>query len=86
MNLCVIPARGGSKRIPRESIRPFAGKPMISHAIGAAQKSRFFSKIIASKDNAEEFYTRALTLPLYPAMTDADVILVCESLKKALSF
>lgn len=53
MNLCVIPARGGSKRIPRKNIRPFAGKPMIAYAIHAAQKSELFSKIIVSTDDAE---------------------------------
>lgn len=53
MNLCVIPARGGSKRIPRKNIRPFAGKPMIAYAIHAAQKSGLFSKIIVSTDDAE---------------------------------
>lgn len=36
MRLAVIPARGGSKRIPRKNIRPFAGKPMILYAIEAA--------------------------------------------------
>ena len=53
MNLCVIPARGGSQRIPRKNIRPFAGKPMIAHAIQAAQKSGLFSKIVVSTDDAE---------------------------------
>ena len=53
MNLCVIPARGGSKRIPRKNIRPFAGKPMIAYAIQAAQTSGLFSKIVVSTDDAE---------------------------------
>ena len=53
MNLCVIPARGGSKRIPRKNIRPFAGKPIIAYAIRAAQKSELFSKIIVSTDDEE---------------------------------
>lgn len=53
MNLCVIPARGGSKRIPRKNIRPFAGKPIIAYAIQAAQKSGLFTKIIISTDNEE---------------------------------
>ena len=53
MNLCVIPARGGSKRIPRKNIRVFAGKPMIAYAIDAAQKSGLFSRIIVSTDDKE---------------------------------
>lgn len=53
MNLCVIPARGGSKRIPRKNIRLFAGKPMIAYAIGAAQKSGLFNRIVVSTDDEE---------------------------------
>jgi len=53
MNLCVIPARGGSKRIPRKNIKPFAGKPMIAYAIEAATDSRLFSRIIVSTDDPE---------------------------------
>ena len=53
MNLCVIPARGGSKRIPRKNILPFRGKPMIAWSIQAAQKSGCFDKIIVSTDDQE---------------------------------
>ena len=53
MNLCVIPARGGSKRIPRKNIKPFAGKPMIAYAIEVAQKSGLFSRIVVSTDDEE---------------------------------
>jgi N-acylneuraminate cytidylyltransferase len=53
MNLCVIPARGGSKRIPRKNIRVFAGKPMIAYAIQAAQKSGLFGRIVVSTDDEE---------------------------------
>lgn len=53
MNLCVIPARGGSKRIPRKNIRVFCGKPMIAWSIEAAQSSGCFDQIIVSTDNAE---------------------------------
>lgn len=51
--LAVIPARGGSKRIPRKNVRPFAGKPMITYAIVAAQDSGVFSRIVVSTDDAE---------------------------------
>ena len=53
MNIAIIPARGGSKRIPRKNIKPFAGKPMIAYAIEAAQKSAIFDVIYVSTDDAE---------------------------------
>lgn len=53
MIVAVIPARGGSKRIPRKNIRPFAGKPIIAYSIAAAQKSRLFDRIVVSTDDAE---------------------------------
>ena len=53
MNLCVIPARGGSKRIPRKNIREFCGKPMIAHAIEAAKASRIFDCLLVSTDSEE---------------------------------
>jgi len=53
MNLCVIPARGGSKRIPRKNIRFFAGKPMISYAIEAARQCGLFRHIIVSTEDNE---------------------------------
>lgn len=51
--LAVIPARGGSKRIPRKNIRSFAGKPMISYAIEAARASQAFDRVIVSTDDNE---------------------------------
>lgn len=53
MNLALIPARGGSKRIPRKNIKVFAGKPMIAYAIAAAQASNLFEHIVVSTDDAE---------------------------------
>lgn len=53
MNLAIIPARGGSKRIPRKNIKPFFGKPMIAYAINAAQSSKIFDRIIVSTDDEE---------------------------------
>ena len=53
MNLCVIPARGGSKRIPRKNIRDFCGKPIIARSIDAAKASGCFDQIIVSTDDAE---------------------------------
>ena len=53
MRLAVIPARGGSKRIPRKNVRPFAGQPMICHAIDAARAAGVFDRIVVSTDDAE---------------------------------
>ena len=53
MNLCVIPARGGSKRIPRKNIKEFCGKPMIAWSIEAAKASDCFDRIIVSTDDEE---------------------------------
>lgn len=53
MNIAVIPARGGSKRIPRKNIKPFAGKPMIAYAIEAALGSGLFAHVVVSTDDPE---------------------------------
>lgn len=53
MNVAVIPARGGSKRIPRKNVKPFAGKPMIAHSIDSALASGVFDKVIVSTDDLE---------------------------------
>lgn len=53
MRLAVIPARGGSKRIPRKNIKPFQGKPMIGYAIAAALASGAFDRVIVSTDDEE---------------------------------
>lgn len=53
MKIAVIPARGGSKRIPRKNIKPFCGKPMIAWSIEAAKSSGLFGRIIVSTDDTE---------------------------------
>jgi N-acylneuraminate cytidylyltransferase len=53
MRIAVIPARGGSKRIPRKNIKTFNGKPMIAWSIEAAKTSGLFERIIVSTDDAE---------------------------------
>ena len=53
MRIAVIPARGGSKRIPRKNIKDFCGKPMIAWAIEVALQSRCFDSVIVSTDDAE---------------------------------
>lgn len=51
--LCIIPARGGSKRIPRKNIRPFRGRPIIAYPIEAALESGCFDEVMVSTDDAE---------------------------------
>ena len=53
MNIAIIPARGGSKRIPRKNIKNFCGKPMIAWSIEAARESGCFDHIIVSTDDQE---------------------------------
>ena len=53
MKIAVIPARGGSKRIPRKNIKLFCGKPMIAWSIEAARTSGLFDHIVVSTDDDE---------------------------------
>ncbi len=53
MNIAIIPARGGSKRIPRKNIRLFCGKPIINYSIENALHSGLFARTIVSTDDAE---------------------------------
>jgi N-acylneuraminate cytidylyltransferase len=53
MKVAIIPARGGSKRIPRKNIKPFCGKPILAYSIEAAIKSGIFDEIIVSTDDPE---------------------------------
>lgn len=52
MSLAILPARGGSKRIPRKNIQEFCGKPMIAWAIEAARASGLFDHIVVSTEDA----------------------------------
>lgn len=53
MKIAVIPARGGSKRVPRKNIKDFCGRPMIYWSINVAQESKLFDHIIVSTDDEE---------------------------------
>lgn len=92
MMLAVIPARGGSKRIPRKNIKLFAGKPMLGYAISVAQESGLFDAIVVSSEDAEILalaaklgatpFKRSETLaddytPTVPVI--ADTISACET-------
>ena len=52
-NLAIIPARGGSKRIPRKNIKTFLGKPIIAYSIQAALDSKLFDEVMVSTDDME---------------------------------
>jgi pseudaminic acid cytidylyltransferase len=52
-NICIIPARGGSKRIPRKNIKNFLGKPIIAYSIETAIKSNLFDEVMVSTDDVE---------------------------------
>ena len=52
-NLAIIPARGGSKRIPRKNIKDFLGKPIITYSIEAALRSKLFDEVMVSTDDEE---------------------------------
>ena len=53
MNIAIIPARGGSKRIPKKNIKEFAGKPLIAYSIEIAKNSNLFDRVIVSTDDDE---------------------------------
>ena len=53
MRVAIIPARGGSKRIPRKNIKFFCGKPIIAYSIEAALSSGCFDKVIVSTEDDE---------------------------------
>jgi len=52
-NIAIIPARGGSKRIPKKNIKPFFGKPLIAYSIETAKKSGLFDEVLVSTDCEE---------------------------------
>ena len=51
--VCIIPARGGSKRIARKNIKPFCGQPMLAYSIQAALASHCFDRVVVSTDDDE---------------------------------
>jgi len=53
VNLCVIPARGGSKRIPRKNLRDFCGRPIIAYSIETALESGCFDRVVVSTDDPD---------------------------------
>jgi pseudaminic acid cytidylyltransferase len=53
VRIAIIPARGGSVRVPRKNIRPFFGKPIIAYSIEVARSSGLFDQVIVSTDDVE---------------------------------
>ena len=51
--LAVIPARGGSKRIPKKNVRHMRGRPLLAYTVGAAVKSGLFERVVVTTDSAE---------------------------------
>jgi N-acylneuraminate cytidylyltransferase len=73
MNVAVIPARGGSKRIPRKNIKEFCGKPMIAWPIEEAKESGLFDHIIISTDDEEIAEVAKLCGAEVPFMREAEL-------------
>ena len=68
MRIAVIPARGGSKRVPRKNIRTFAGQPIIVWPIKAALSSGLFDQVVVSTDDAEIAEVARMAGALVPFM------------------
>lgn len=74
-NLCVIPARGGSKRIPKKNIKDFLGKPIIAYSIEVALNCRLFQEVMVSTDEeeiAEVAKTYGAKVPFIRSKENAD--------------
>jgi len=53
MRLAIIPARGGSKRIPRKNVKEFCGKPILAYSVEAALEAGIFDEVMVSTDDEE---------------------------------
>ena len=88
-NLCIIPARGGSKRIPRKNVRPFLGKPMLAYSIEAAKQSGLFDEIMVSTDDkviAEVACRYGVSVPfMRSAETASDYATTADVLKEVIA-
>jgi N-acylneuraminate cytidylyltransferase len=90
MNICIIPARGGSKRIHQKNIKDFNGKPIIAYSIEIAFKSNCFDRVIVSTDDdeiAEVAKKFGAEVPfIRPAFLGNDVIGILPVMKNALDW
>lgn len=84
--VCIIPARGGSKRFPRKNVALLLGKPLLAYTIEAAQASGVFDRVCVSSEDAEilqiarEYHAEALPRPEDLASDTAQVRHVCAHL------
>lgn len=83
-SLAIIPARGGSKRLPRKNVMDFLGRPIIAYTIEAALASGCFSRVVVSTDDAEiadisaRYHSDVVIRPAELATDEARVVDVCE--------
>ena len=83
MAVAIIPARGGSKRLPRKNVLPILGKPILSYPIKAALESKLFDSIIVSTEDEEiavaarAFGAKVIERPFELAGDRATVVEVC---------
>jgi len=90
--LAIIPARGGSKRVPRKNIKMLAGKPLIAHTIEVGLKSKYITRLVVSTEDAEianvsksfgaEVFARSMELAQDTTKTPPVMIGVVEGLEK----
>ena len=73
MKVALIPARGGSKRIPGKNIKPFVGRPLLSYPIAAAKASGLFDRIIVSTDSEAVAYVARAQGAEVPFMRSAEL-------------
>lgn len=90
MNIAIIPARGGSKRIPKKNIKEFSGKPIIYYSINAAIQSKLFDEVVVSTDDneiAEVALSYGAKVPfLRPKKLSDDYIGTHDVVKHAVNF
>jgi len=90
LNIAIIPARGGSKRIPRKNIRSFCGKPIIGYSIEAALKTDLFDSVIVTTDDeqiADMAKSRGAEVPfLRPAELSDDMTGTTPVIRHALQW
>lgn len=83
-HVAIIPARGGSKRLPRKNVLPIQGKPMLTYPVKAAQKSKVFDRVIVSTEDEEikqvalEAGAEVFQRPENLARDRATVVQVCK--------
>ena len=74
-SLALIPARGGSKRIPKKNVKPFLGKPILTYSIGIAMQSGFFDEVMVSTDDetiARTAKSVGAEVPFMRSMSNSD--------------